>query len=119
MGIDSYFQSRRALDGLDLTGREVLELMGDLYFNGAKMWEYWREVKITDELRLSVMPVGYGRVEDNSCVFDGLYTYAAFWTADEADGQGVCRYIYQDKDILYRGLMPKTDFAASVRCVKE
>ena len=94
-------------------------MMGDLYFNGAKMWEYWREVKISDELRLSVMPVGYGRVEDNSCVFDGLYTYAAFWTADEADGQGVCRYIYQDKDILYRGLMPKTDFAASVRCVKE
>ena len=94
-------------------------IMGDLYFNGAKMWEYWRDVKITDELRLSIMPVGYGQMEENKCDFDGLYSYAAFWTSDEADGQGVCRYIYQDKDIVYRGLMPKTDFAASVRCIRE
>ena len=32
MGIDSYYQSRRSLDGLGQTGREVLELIGDLYF---------------------------------------------------------------------------------------
>jgi len=30
----------------------------------------------------------------------------------------VCRYIYQDKDIVYRGRLSKTDFGASVRCVK-
>ena len=95
------------------------KIMGDLYFNGAKMWEYWREVKITDDLLLSIMPVGYGRVQDEDAVFDGLYAYATFWTSDEADGQGICRYIYQDKDILYRGRKSKTDFAASVRCVKE
>ena len=95
------------------------KLMGDLYFNGTKMWEYWREVKITDELGLSAMPVGYATVSDGESSFDGLYAYAAFWTGDEADGQGVCRYIYQDKDVVYRGLMSKTDFAASVRCVRE
>ena len=96
------------------------KVMGDLYFNGSKMWEYWREVKITDEYRLSVIPSGYGVVSGDGTVdFKGLYTYAAFWTSDEAAGKGVCRYIYQDKDVVYRGLMSKTDFAASVRCVKQ
>ena len=91
------------------------KMMGDLYFNGNKMWEYWREVKISDEFLFSAMPAGY-------CVgniFDGLHTYAAFWTSDESEGLGVCRYIYQDKDIVYYGRMSKTDFAASVRCVRE
>ena len=100
------------IDGL--AGR----LMGDLYFNGSKMWEYWRDVKISDELGFSVMPVGYAMSEGDIFVFDGVYAYAAFWTSDEADGLGVCRYIYQDKDIVYRGRLSKTDFGASVRCVK-
>lgn len=94
-------------------------VMGDLYFNGDKMWEYWRDVRISDELRLSVMPVGYAEVSDGSAEFSGLNTYAVFWTSDEVGDLGVCRYIYQDKDIVYRGRMSKTDFAASVRCVRE
>lgn len=107
-------ESEAGKDIPGLAGR----LMGDLYFNGTKMWEYWREVKITDELGLSVMPVGYATVDEGSDGFDGLYSYAAFWTSDESDGKGVCRYIYQDKDIVYRGRLSKTDFAASVRCVR-
>ena len=94
-------------------------LMGDLYFNGTKMWEYWREVKITDELGFSVMPVGYAMPADGKYKFDGLYGYAVFWTSDESEGEGVCRYIYQNKDVVYRGLMPETEFAATVRCVRE
>ena len=91
------------------------KMMGDLYFNGTKMWEYWREVKISDEFLFSAMPVGYRA----GGIFDGTYTYAVFWTSDEENGLGVCRYIYQEKDIIYRGRMSKTDFAASVRCVRE
>ena len=72
-----------------------------------------------DETEMFYFIEGYGRVQDEDAVFDGLYAYATFWTSDEADGQGICRYIYQDKDILYRGRKSKTDFAASVRCVKE
>ncbi|MBR5724133.1 MAG: hypothetical protein IKX62_02000 [Bacteroidales bacterium] len=94
-------------------------LMGDLYFNGDKMWEYWREVKITDELGLSVMPVGYAFPSEGRYAFDGLFSYAVLWTSDEVDGEGVCRYIYQDKDIVYRGLMSKTEFAAPVRCIRK
>ena len=93
------------------------KLMGDLYFNGTKMWEYWREVTITDDYGLSIMPVGYANVASGEYDFDGLYTYAVFWTADESDGLGVCRYIYHNKDVLYRGRLSKTEFAASVRCV--
>ncbi len=94
-------------------------LMGNLYFNGERMWEYWRDVQITDEFRFSAIPVGYAEVAGAGAEFSGLFSYAAFWTADESDGQGICRYIYQDKDIVFRGRMSKTDFAASVRCVRE
>ena len=103
-------------------GRDIPALagavMGDLYFNGTKMWEYWRDVKITDKHKLSMIPVGYATVADKDYDFQGVNTYAAFWTSDEADGMGVFRYIYQDKDIVYRGRASKTDFAASVRCVR-
>lgn len=105
-----------AQPGKDLPGLAG-RVMADLYFNGTKMWEYWREVPITDEFRLSVMPVGYATLGEGEYYFDGLYTYAAFWTADEEDGLGVCRYIFHNKDIVYRGKMSKTEFAASVRCI--
>lgn len=95
------------------------KMMADLYFNGTKMWEYWRDVKITDELCFSAMPVGYGVGTGSSLAFQGDFKYAVFWTSDEEGGLGVCRYIYQDKDILYRGLMSKTEFVAPVRCVRE
>jgi uncharacterized protein (TIGR02145 family) len=104
--------------GKDIAGLAG-QVMADLYFNETKMWEYWREVKITDGLRLSVMPTGYAIVAGEDYTFDSLYKYAAFWTSDESDGLGVCRYIYHDKDIVYRGRMSKTDFAATVRCVKK
>lgn len=107
-----------AAPGKDIPGLAG-RVMADLYFNGTKMWEYWREVPITDDLRLSAMPVGYATVGGGEYVFDGTYTYAAFWTSDESDGFGVCRYIYHDTDVVYRGRMSKTDFAASVRCVRE
>ena len=94
-------------------------VMGDIYFNGTKMWEYWREVKITDQLGLSAIPVGYATLSGKEYTFDGLYAYAAFWTADEADGLGVCRYLFHKQDVVFRGLMSKTEFAASVRCVRD
>ena len=95
------------------------KLMADLYFNDTRMWEYWRDVKITDELCFSAIPVGYGLVAEGSYDFQGDFEYAVFWTSDEEDGYGICRYIYQNKDIVYRGRMSKTDFVAPVRCVME
>lgn len=107
-----------AVPGKDLEGLAGL-VMGDVYFNGKKMWEYWRDVTITNLYGLWMIPTGYATIADDEYTFDGLYKYAAFWTADESDGLGICRYIYHDKDVVYRGKMSKTDFAASVRCVRE
>lgn len=104
-----------ASDIPDLAGK----LMADLYFNETKMWEYWRTVKITDELCFSAIPVGYGTGAGKSFDFEGDLEYAVFWTADEEEGLGICRYIYQDKDIVYRGRMSKTEFVAPVRCVRK
>ena len=95
------------------------KMMADLYFNDAKMWEYWRDVKITDELCFSAIPVGYGTGVGRSFEFKGNLEYSVFWTSDEEDGLGICRYIYEDKDIVYRGRMSKTEFVTSVRCVRE
>ena len=95
------------------------DMMEDLYFNGTRMWEYWREVDVTNAARLSVMPVGYASVEAGSHEFDAVYEYASFWTADETGGFGVCRYIVTGQDIVYYGNMSKTDFACSVRCVSD
>ena len=104
--------------GADIPGLAG-RMMGNLYFNGTKLWPYWREVNITDELQLSVMPTGYAVVGEGKTSFTGVSEYAVFWAADEAGDEAVVRYIYQDKDILYRGMMHKDEFAASVRCVKE
>ena len=107
-----------AQPGTDIPGLAG-KVMADLYFNQVKMWEYWPQVPITDEHLLSAMPVGYATVADKEYNFQGVYSYAAYWTSDESGGLGVCRYIFHDKDIVYRGRMSKTDFAAAVRCVKE
>lgn len=95
------------------------KLMANLYFNGTKLWPYWRDVTITDALHLSVMPTGYAVVGEGKCNFTGVSEYAVFWTADEAGDEAVVRYIYQDKDVVFRAQMYKDEFAASVRCVKE
>ena len=107
-----------AVAGADIPGLAG-KVMGNLSFNDSKLWAYWRDVTITDELKLSVMPTGFAVVGEGKYNFTGVSEYAVFWTADEAEDQAVIRYIYQDKDIVYRTWMPKGQFAATVRCVKE
>lgn len=104
--------------GTDIQGLAG-KVMGNLYFNDSRLWPYWREVNITNELKLSIMPTGYAVVGEGRRYYSGVSEYAVFWTADESEDEGVIRYIYQDKDIVYRALMPKDEFAATVRCVKE
>lgn len=94
-------------------------LMADLYFNGTRMWEYWPEVKVTDASRLSVMPAGYAVMSVDGYNFGNVYSYAAFWTSEDAGDKGVLRYIYEEKDIVYRFEADKKGLAASVRCVRD
>ncbi len=107
-----------AASGKDLKGLAG-NVMENLYFNGERMWEFWRGVKITDKSRLSVMPSGYFLIRDEVYTNDALNEYAVFWTSDKVEEDGVMRYIFQDQDTVYRGLMSTTDFAASVRCIRK
>lgn len=94
--------------------------MGDLRFNGKKMWEYWPDVKITDKLGLSVIPLGYASKMENRTDFDSMYDYAAFWTADEKDSdRAFYRYFYDESPDLFIGYSSKKSFAANVRCVRD
>lgn len=87
-------------------------------FTGEDLWEFWPEVDVTDKTKLAALPFGYANLESE--VFNGLYEFAAFWTADELDGeQGYYRYIYADKADFYPGAGHKSSFGANVRCVKD
>lgn len=94
--------------------------MGDLYFNGNKMWEYWPKVKITDQLGLSMLPLGFAIRQEKTARFNSMYEYAAFWTSDEKDGeQAFYRYFYDESPDLFLGHSDKASFAANVRCVRD
>lgn len=104
-------------------------MMCDASFNGEQMWEYWPEVgEITNSTRLAVISAGYanlGQKADDgtypSAAFEGLYEYAAFWTADEADEPGTAYYRYMvcDQPELFVMKGNRESFGASVRCVKD
>lgn len=94
-------------------------LMADAFFNDDRMWEYYPEVKITNENLMSVIPVGYATVSDGVYSFVGFGAYAAFWTSTVYDSEKV-DYIYINEktpDVMV-GSGDKSHFAASVRCVK-
>lgn len=93
-------------------------LMAYTKFNREPMWEYYRGVKATDKTHFTCIPTGYAVVAGDDYQFTGYSNYAAYWTSSEKNGEGVYRYIYKDKDIVYAGSASKTGFAASVRCVR-
>ncbi len=109
----------------DITGK----MMVDAKFNSEdnEMWEYWPDVKITNESGLSVIPCGFANVSESVSgpvgTFETAYMFAAFWTSTEnpqnPSEQAIVRYIYWDAPILQTDNTPKTSFATTVRCVKD
>ena len=93
------------------------KLMVNASFNGNLMWDYYRDVKITDA-SISLMPAGFALVGVAGYEFTGFGDFAVVWTSDEFDGKGVYRYINEQSDCVYVGMAEKTRFAASVRCVR-
>lgn len=94
-------------------------MMGDIYFNGSKLWEFWPDVKITNASGFTAIPTGFATVEDGKYEFKGYGGYAMYWTADEKDSDlAYVRYIYVDKPDLYCTAADKKGIAASVRCVR-
>ena len=94
------------------------KLMANASFNGTVLWPYYRGVNISDESHFSAIPAGYANAAGEKYEFSGYLSFAAFWTSDEYEGQGVYRYICKEYDKVYAGVADKKAFAASVRCVR-
>lgn len=93
-------------------------LMADAYFNGTRLWEYWPDVKVTNASKLSMLPFGYA-IDGGGTKFEGAYSFAAFWTADEVDAdRGLYRYISSSYTDVYCNAGDKASFRANVRCVR-
>ena len=92
-------------------------LMADASFNRDRMWAR-PSVSISATSGLAFIPTGYALLTDDGWNYTGMGSYATFWTSDQESGLGRTRYICADRDGLYSSLQEKTDFAASVRCVK-
>ena len=96
-------------------------LMGNAYFNGNLMWEYWPAVgEITNASGLSIIPAGFAMLSSNA-KFVGLNEYAAFWTADtvaDEEGMAYYRYIYCKEPEFTLGKADTKTFGANVRCVR-
>lgn len=108
-------------------------MLADASFNGSKICEYWPQIGTIDNTSgLSIIPVGYSNMGITpdlksksaypNALFEGVYEFAAFWTADEVEDNtdmAYYRYIFH-KDphfMITKGY--KETFGASVRCVRE
>ncbi len=94
------------------------DLMADASFLGTKMWEFWPAVKITNKSGFSAIPLGYC-TDQNFHKFEGMNSYAVFWTSHQTDEAGWYRYIYVDKNNVMGAYGDKNTFRANVRCVKD
>ena len=107
----------------------VSRLISNSYFHGIKMWEYWPSVgRPGNETGLCIIPAGYSNLGLKNAdgiyanaQFTGVYEYATFWTADQADEKDMAyyRYIYYDQPDLMIGKGDVNTFGASVRCVRD
>ena len=108
---------------------KMAALMGNAYFNGELMWEYWPAVgDITNASGLSMIPAGYAMLSSkdsdgyySNAQFKGLNEYATFWTADsvkDEEGMAYYRYVICDQPEFQLGKGDAETFGANVRCVR-
>lgn len=94
-------------------------LMVNATFIDVTMWSYWPAVSISNATSFNALPVGYMDFTNSTTPEGGYKEYACFWTADEKDGLGIYRYIFEQSDTVQKGQGSKESLAMSVRCVKD
>lgn len=105
-------------DALGANESKVGSLMVNAYFNRNRMWEYWPAIDITATTGFNAIPAGYCNAASGK--FTGAYSFAAFWTADEAGADtAYYRYINEQVDMLQLASADKSSMAMSVRCVRK
>lgn len=94
-------------------------LMVDATFNGDRMWEFWKDVKITNSSRFSAIPAGYATIDGEEVSFKDFNNRAMFWTSDSKnDDVALGSYIYVDKPAFFGAEFGKNSIRASVRCTR-
>lgn len=95
------------------------KLMPLAYFNGERVWEYVREVQVTDNAPFCALPAGYAILGQTAASFLGTFEYATFWTADAKDSENAyCRTLHLKSKDVRVSAHDRKSFGASVRCVK-
>ena len=93
------------------------KLSAPAYFNGERMWPYSPYNDHTNTTGWNAIPVGGATIDHSN--FTGFAGYGFFWCATEKDAdKAYYRYIYSDLNTFPMASTSKTDFAASVRCVR-
>ncbi|MBQ7640765.1 MAG: hypothetical protein IJS91_07250 [Bacteroidales bacterium] len=93
------------------------KLSAPAYFNGERMWPYSPYNDHSNTSGWNAIPVGGATIDHSN--FTGFGNYAFFWCATEKDAdKAYYRYIYADLNTFPMASTSKTDFAASVRCVR-
>lgn len=106
------------------------KLMADASFNETPIVQYWPAVgDVKNTSRLSMLPFGYvnlgasdGEGKYPDAVFDGIFEYAAYWTADKVDGEdgmAYYRYMVVSQPDMMVGKGDMDSFGAMVRCVRD
>ena len=84
---------------------------------GEKMWPYSPDNEHTNDFGWNALPMGYTR--NNHTEFEAVGDYGFWWSASEKNSdQAYYRYIYKDLSSFPMNYTSKTDFGASVRCVR-
>lgn len=114
----------------DCFGMDIIKssgaLMGDVYFNGTRMWDYWPDVYVDpdseDKTAFNAVPAGYANTESGS--FKGAYERAVFWVKDDSANASdnattaPVKIIVSNARDVQTFMADKTSFGASVRCVR-
>ena len=110
------------LEEFESLGDTAGDLMADASMEGARLWEFWPDVNITNKLGFSAIPSGYAiRGQGGSPAFYGWSNYACFWTAtpNPADAsQAFYRYLFVEDSQVKTASGDKATLGLSVRCVR-
>lgn len=103
----------------DAIGTDAGKLMANATFLDAQLWQYSKEVNITNETGFNAIPTGYIDKTEYYQSNLGVKEYAAYWTADAKDASlAHYRYIFGTNPLVQKGEGSRATLALSVRCVK-
>lgn len=93
------------------------KLSAQAFFNGEKMWAYSPDNSHTNDFGWNALPLGNTTVGHTR--YNDVNQYGYWWSATaKDDGKAYFRYIFCDSGSFPMSSTSRTDFGASVRCVR-